>query len=188
MPEGVKVATKHIASSPRFLLRDMTASDHARAEAVHYQDQKFADQEAYFRYLACLYRAHKELGSAAAKQRNDPEEHAHHNQCAALICSDLGQRLGSATTVIQLSEDQAWGVSYALIGSALGATTILRAMHEQVDWPIDYLKATVAFAKSKGVAQFFGDLNAAAPEPDQAAAGARLVFDIIAARQHLAAH
>ena len=184
------MAPTQVASSPRFLLRDMTAADHARAEAVHYRDQKFADQAGYFGYLACLYRAHSELGSAAAGMRGDAREGAHHDRSAALICADLG-RVPVSDTVpgpgpARLSAAQSWGVSYALIGSALGATTVLRALQGDVNWPLGYLQATAAFATSNGVARFFAALNAAAPEPEQAASGARLVFDVIANRQHLA--
>lgn len=165
----------------RFHLRDATSMDHAAAEAVHYAHQKFADKNAYFDYLTSLYAAHLTLGLPAAQLRQDVGEEAYHQTHVGLICEDLGHtpRPESACDPVR-SLGEAWGISYALIGSALGATAVLRDLGSSSDWPTAYLDASARFAKSRGVATFFAALNAANPDPDEATFGARRVFARIA--------
>ncbi len=80
----------------------------------------------------------------------------------------------------RLTPDQAWGVLYALNGSALGATVLLRSGLGADSWPRDYLHEMATFAKSGELRDFFDHLEHLELSLADAVAGAGLVFDAIA--------
>ena len=82
-----------------------------------------------------------------------------------------------------MSADFAWGVTYALSGSALGAASILASDTLPVDWPRQYLTAQHNHARVGGVRRVLDALNAAQPDIDGALEGARAVFRIVAGKR-----
>ena len=191
--------------SIRQVLKARSRVRHEETEALFWGAAGFANAAAYTRYLGAMARAHGRLGLAAATLRGDVQETRHHQAALTALSDDLSVDL-SGDLPAELSADglaaeaaglglpdlsnalsceaQAWGVSYALLGSCLGAQVLARSMAD-LPWgaqaPMAYLTQASAFAKSGALKQFFAALEAASPDADQATAGAHLVFDLLSA-------
>lgn len=169
----------HDELSLRHYLRRSTAPDHARAEAVHWTGSDFRDRAGYERYLNALQQAHLVWGCGAAQVLDQPDEAARHEVYAGLIAEDCRSDPPGATTPASMSRDMAWGVTYALVGSALGASMILRKLLQAHDWPMAYLKASHAHATSGGVLRIFDALDASGADRNRARQGACALFRVI---------
>lgn len=166
----------------RAALRDLTASMHKDAEAVHWSSSGFGGSSDYRRFLDAMRSAHRVLGMPAARCRSDASGAAREQGLIMCLSADLGLPSTGADRGLHsgMRRDFAWGVAYALSGSALGAASILASGTLRPRWPQRYLTAQRHFARSGGARRFFDALNAAAPDIDEALEGAKAVFQIIA--------
>ena len=126
-----------------------------------------------------MYLVHAGLGQAAAEGAGWSDAAADEAERAACLAQDLGVSDGTPPDRPRLSRPVAWGALYALNGSALGASVLLRSAVPD-SWPLFYLQEMASFAKSGRLARFFADLDVAGCDPDEALHGAGLVFDAIA--------
>ncbi|CUH77371.1 Heme oxygenase [Tritonibacter multivorans] len=163
-------------------LKARSRARHEDTEALFWGDAGFADAQAYARYLRAMAHVHGSLGLAAAALRGDLAETRHHRDALVALSRDLGQALPAVSPRSLASESEAWGVSYALLGSCLGAQVLSRSL-STLPWgaaaATTYLAHAGGFAKSGALKQFFGALDAAAPDAEQATQGAHLVFDTL---------
>ena len=157
---------------------------HEDTEALFWGEAGFANAAAYGRYLRAMAQVHGSLGLAAAALRGDLSETRHHRDALEALTRDLDGALPVPIPRVLASESQAWGVSYALLGSCLGAQVLARNL-AMLPWgaeaPMGYLTHAGDFAKSGALKQFFTALEAAAPDVDAATEGAHLVFDALSA-------
>ena len=170
-------------NTSRSILKTLTTPMHKAAEAVHWSDDGFADLDRYRRFLTAMRSAHLALGLPAAQCRSDMESMAREQVLIACLSTDLDGNTARTDAACRdgMRIGFAWGVTYALSGSALGAGMILASGTLGQDWPRRYLTAQHGFASSGGVRRVFEALNAAEPDIDDALKGARAVFDMAAA-------
>lgn len=172
----------HDEQSLRHHLRRSTAPNHARAEAVYWTGSDFHGRAGYERYLRALQQAHLVWGCRAADILDQPGESARHAWLAALLAQDCGDTSVTPEHIAlpqPMSQDEAWGTTYALVGSALGASMILRKLSHNHDWPMGYLRAAQAHAASGGVLRIFDALDASGADRDAAHRGACALFRLI---------
>jgi heme oxygenase len=161
----------------RETLKQATREAHLQAEAVWMGDAGFEALEDYRAWLHALKRAHAHLGLAAARQVRNPSFVTLEQDRLSALAGDLGQRIKpEQIEPTLLTESQAWGVLYALNGSALGGSVLLKAGHTAPDWPTAYLQTMQAYARSGALAQFFRNLEAVDIVHSEAVSGAKLVF------------
>ena len=168
-----------ITVSLRVHLKNATRDAHATAEARWTQSGGFSSRFAYDGWLERMHLVHAGLGQAAAEGAGWSGAIADEAERAACLAQDLGVSDGTPPERPRLSRPAAWGALYALNGSALGASMLLRGMVPE-GWPASYLQLMAGFAKSGRLARFFADLDAAGCDPGAALHGASLVFDTIA--------
>ena len=121
-----------------------------------------------------MYRAHCGLGLAAAERSGLPSALREEQARIAALERDLAPAAPPGPAPL-LSRDAAWGVLYALNGSALGATVLLRETAGD-ERPSAYLTVMRDYARSGELRAFFDTLNHAPLELSGAAQGAAAVF------------
>ena len=146
--------------SLRVHLKNATRDSHAAAEARWTASGAFSSRFAYANWLERMYQVHAGLGQAAAETARWPGAARDEADRAACLAQDLSATNGQPQDRPSLSRPAAWGVLYALNGSALGASILLRSMVPD-GWPVSYLQEMARFAKSGRLARFFADLDAA---------------------------
>ncbi|WP_436399326.1 biliverdin-producing heme oxygenase [Roseobacter sp. S98] len=165
----------------RDVLREATQAAHSAAENVWFGEGHFASLPDYRAWLTRMLEVHETLGLAAATAVSPdlflPQETA---RCVALR-RDLDLEPVGAGPDRAMPDSHAWGVLYALNGSALGASHIHREVSGTRDWPLRYLAEMRTYATSGGVKEFFDRLNAAGLDTARALDGALDVFDRISA-------
>ncbi|QBF30665.1 hypothetical protein [Thalassococcus sp. S3] len=157
-------------------LQVSTRCPHIQLEAEVWPAGGFSGKAHYVRLLEALRSAHLEVGLRAALGRADRQAADH--EYAALRCldQDLGPTSRSAGKR-PLSEAEAWGVSYVLIGSTAGAKTILNSESMKPEWPQAYLEYQRDFARSGGLRRFFDALDAATIDLARTKAAAIHLFE-----------
>lgn len=169
----------------RDALKRATRSSHDAAETRLHDEGAFASLSGYARFLTAMRRAHAGLGLDAARalgaeatgreliliDRLDADLSA----CSEHVAPPGAHDDAAAT----FSEDFAWGVAYALNGSAIGAAIILKTGTVRDDWPTSYLRAQASGARDGLARRFFDALDARKPELHEAASGAHAVFNMI---------
>jgi heme oxygenase len=164
-------------SGIRWSLKAATRDAHRKAEARWTDNGSFADRYSYDGWLKTMYVVHASLGQAAALTgcwSDAVEEEKFRLSCLA---QDIGFSGNSSNTSShELSPDEAWGVLYALNGSALGAQILLSEKSFVPEWPVAYLDAMRRFAKSGSLFTFFANLEIADIDTGSAIAGAKKVF------------
>jgi heme oxygenase len=177
--------TRTLSHCNRDVLRQRTAGLHTAAEQVWRADRGFPDLGAYRAFLSALLSAHQRLGLAAAEARGDAADMAEERARITALKDDLGDAAppqagpAAALPARSIVPDRAWGIGYALNGSALGAAMMLKAGMPG-DWPISYLTSLSAYARSGRLATFFRRLNAAPLDLDIASEGGCDVFRLLA--------
>ena len=162
------------AFSNRDALREATRCAHDRAEEVWTPDLMARDRLAPF--LTRMFKLHEDLGLPAALRCDvDGAESLERSRISALA-QDLGVSVGTRPSRADWSPsgDEAWGVLYALNGSALGATALLRSRDPET--APAYLRLMRDYARSGALGAFFKRLNAQDLDLERAGAGATRVF------------
>ncbi|MEL6585556.1 MAG: hypothetical protein AAFY65_09330 [Pseudomonadota bacterium] len=171
------------APTNRAVLRDATRAAHGAAEARWVWQGRFRSRGAYGDWLRRLLRAHCTLGLPAAQVLGDA--HQERLRIRALR-SDLGLSGAGARGPEPLDLGTAWGVAYALNGSALGASSLLTSGAVSRDWPQAYLRVLRDYARGGGLRAFFDDLDAASVPRAQMVQGAQAVFACLAEAEEAA--
>lgn len=171
---GVSACKDHM--STRQYLKEQTATVHGLTEALFWSSDGFADKPSYIYFLAKMLKAHLRLGRPAAQSVGDRQTVAHEAALISALGKDLGCAALTPDTCRHMDSSFAWGVRYALDGSAIGAAFILKSPGFSPNWPHAYLAQAKAHLKTGGTKRCFEALNAATVDPDRAAEGARAVF------------
>lgn len=160
----------------RDYLRKATQSAHQNAETGWTRNGRFAGLTIYRQWLERMLRAHQTLGLPACLALGGHAEWAREQRRIACLRADLG--LGSARPdeIADMSRDLGWGVAYALNGSAIGATRLIKPGITPDDWPGSYLHEMADYAKSGALWAFFRALDGATPDLAEATRGAFRVF------------
>ena len=161
----------------RLQVRARTRTVHAALDTVWLAADGFSSKRAYMAFLYASLTAHIELGIPAAIRRADGSQTTERARIIALR-QDLGTSQPAIVEQSITDQSFAWGVGYALNGSALGATTILKHGGLQRDWPRRYLEMGRDYARTGGVRRFFDRLNGEQLDRDQVVAGALAVFEV----------
>lgn len=162
--------------TPRDMLQRRTATAHARVERLFWTDRGFPSHAHYDGFLRGLQSAHATLGLPAAEHRGAEAVFA---ELAALDA--LARDIGPATLPLRTvgTPSEGWGISYALTGSALGASVILKSGHIPNDWPTHYFTHMQRLARSGKVKRFFSTIGDGCSDPEAGVAGALRVFAVI---------
>lgn len=168
------------ATDNRGYLKAATHRAHERAETRWTVSGRFRDASAYIDWLRVMERSHRRLGLNAAACAYPHALQVEQIRISALG-SDLGGGQGAPVTVAKISQSWAWGVLYALNGSALGASILLKSGAVPNAWPSAYLRVMRDYATSGGLVAFMRSLQQQALDLPQAANGADAVFEMIRA-------
>ncbi|MEM0987401.1 MAG: hypothetical protein AAGK00_00870 [Pseudomonadota bacterium] len=160
-------------------LRAATQHAHQETETAWSSAEGFADAQTYRRFLGALATVHTRLGMPAATLRG-ADEMADEWERVHALANDLGHTPPPPPARGGMSDSFAWGVGYALNGAALGAAMMLKGGFLPPDWPKAYLSTGRDYAKSGRLARFFDALNDVGLDREEAARGARAVFDGLA--------
>ena len=179
------ISIKNLGASNRIRLRSAIHSNHLRAENIWVPDGKFTTLEHYETFLEALLFAHKNYGLPAARARTDADDIDEENGRIIALSQDLCITDGRPPSIRAMSESYAWGVSYVLNGSALGAATMLKTGYIHANWPHRYMNTARAYATSGRLARFFQDLDYSDINIDDATRGASMVFSQLAKRRSL---
>ena len=167
------LSSGHAQRSNRQALRDATRNTHDQAEAFW-----SAPPGASFpirRFLKAMLRLHHTLGHPAAiASCFDHAEDIEQRRIEALL-RDLGGCVPDPAKSHTPNSDAAWGVLYALNGSAMGAGVLLKEQPD-ADTPAEYLNLMSTYAKSGQLGAFYKALNRQVLDQSAAEEGARLVF------------
>lgn len=169
------------ASTVRDQLRALTEPVHARLEEMYWSPRGFPDLGTYRQFLGRMRRAHRTFGLPAALAEPGIVDPACERRALSLIDQDLGPT-GAAPgdpVIADITRDHAWGIGYALTGSALGASLILKSGSMAPDWPTGYLAFMRDRARDGEIRRFFDALNASNADPEPACAGAMAVFTVL---------
>lgn len=171
--------TSGTAGSTREALRVAVQDLHDAAEAEWADPSGFASVDRYLAFLGALQRAHLVLGLPAAQALPDPEYVAHEEDRIRALHHDLGTVPDPAGAGPVQSPAYAWGVSYALQGSSVGAAIMLKHGAIRPGWPDRYMQLGRDHVRSGDLNRFFDRLDAAAPPMNAATEGASDVFRIL---------
>jgi len=145
----------------------------------------FESVEQYQTWLTALLVAHSELGRSSAQLLGNPAFSTTEQTRCALLESDLNRHCPDHIEFRLKTKSWAWGVQYALNGSSLGASVLLKSGALGRAWPREYLKSMKEFATSGALKQFFAALDDEPFSVDEAVAGAESVFGLLVDRAHL---
>jgi len=161
----------------RHILRDATQKVHSLSEqrwaAIFDQHQGLQ------RFLCAMHNLHITFGIQAAKSTRQPhaidlEQHRLKALNTDLFDCRFASEPMSAT--MPIGRDQAWGILYALNGSALGATSLLRPGAALAQEPSLYLGLMRDYVQSGGLGRFIRALNSEPLNLPKAISGANMVF------------
>ena len=159
----------------RTVLRLATRKNHDLAE--RYWSSPDASAFRIYDFLTSMHRLHAGLGVAAADHVGSDKARKLEQQRLLALRQDLqcGPNVGLQTSALPGTKDFAWGVLYALNGSALGANVLLRAGVGGQNQSA-YLHLMQDYVKSGALSVFFRALNGQDLDRAHAIAGARTVF------------
>lgn len=173
-------AAAGVKRSPRHALKQATQTAHDAAEQRWTAGGAFTSRTTYDAWLTALHGAHLFLGRAAVRTPST-ERYAFTEQVRLqAINRDLGLWPTGIPAAPATSEGWAWGVLYALNGSALGASILIKSGAVRPDWPHDYLSEMRLFAASGALKTFFEGLDACDAPLDALIDGANAVFSRLA--------
>lgn len=164
----------------RAVLKEATGTAHLKAETAWTRDGKFADRAGYETWLRCLQVTHLTLGMTAASVIKCDAQCLEEHSRAKALALDLAGGPRPKTPPKRGSESWAYGVCYALNGSAIGASILLKSRSTHAPWPCAYLETMADYATSGRLKAFFERLEAVQLNMDDAVQGARDVFTTIA--------
>lgn len=170
--------------SGRVILKARTDPSHRRTEALFWGAAGFRDRSGYDRFLVAMEAAHRRYGAPAARRLEAYGVLQDEPRLLSALAADRAERASPPRALSNpagLCDSAAWGAAYALAGSALGAATMLRSPSLRPGWPRRYLTASAARARDGSVRRAFAAMEAAAPDWEQAAAGALAVFSLVRA-------
>ena len=165
--------------SNRDVLRMAIRESHDRAEAVWTGAGGIRVPSVYRDWLICLRSVHARIGLPAARTIGGPAEVEDELARINALSADIGAPLPAEPTETGAGGAWAWGARYALNGSMLGASQILKSGDMAHYSNRAYLTCARAYAKSGKLAAFFQALNARALDLDAARLGAEQVFAAI---------
>ncbi len=165
--------------STRSWLREATRGLHEDAEAMWMPAAAFRSKDSYRGFLSALLQAHARLGLPAARRRGDTAAQLSEQARIDALCRDLQHRLPRQHPPQKMSALYAWGVSYVLNGSTLGASLLISKGYLEASWPRSYLETSRAFAKSGQLRSFFDQLDDLPMGAPELLRGAVETFEII---------
>ncbi len=158
-------------------LRRWTRTLHDQVESQYWSKDGFISLSHYSEFLWALGCAHVRWGIPSAICRQDIDDLRREHNLVRLLSIDLGVSFPATPPDCAINKSgYAWGASYVLTGSSLGAVSILQSGHVDPQWPCAYLRECTTFVKTNGVRDFFHKLEAATPNLANAGSGARSVF------------
>lgn len=167
-------------TSNRDRLRHATRDAHITTERLWLPHGRFTDRVNYTEWLFALWRVHNQLGRAATEALPNARFAAEEGTRRAALKQDLELDAAAVRSGPKApSSGWAWGVLYALNGSALGASGLLRSGGLAADWPSSYLQTMQTYAKSGELRTFFDQLNDESSRPDAMIDGANEVFQAL---------
>ena len=181
-PRNAKVAPKtgqhdpNIPWSNRLFLKGATSRAHDLAENRWVKDGRFVDLSGYLEWLKVMLGVHCSLGLPAACHLGHQAWADEESARLTAISRDLGCAVPGKPAARDISTSWAFGVLYALNGSALGAATLLKGGGVSDAWPRSYLTVMSRYAKTGGVSSFFRQLNGEGICLSEADEGADAVF------------
>lgn len=163
----------------RRLLRTSSQKMHERSE--RHWGEVFQTEQGFRHFLMAMQMLHRQHGMEAARRCGLPTAVDIEANRLTALQEDLGEatRSGRASDT-GMSRDMAWGVLYALNGSSLGATMLLRPGAALQDQPSRYLELMRDYARAGGLGVFFRALNRQTLDMTRAVAGAQTVFAAMA--------
>ncbi|MEL6476354.1 MAG: hypothetical protein AAFR17_03430 [Pseudomonadota bacterium] len=176
--EKRRSATDPEGRDNRHALRSATKNAHESAERAwsHAREAAFPIID----FLSVMRALHTGMGLPAAKRSGFAGAVEIERQRIDALDDDLGSAVAlSGPAPVCPCRDAAWGVLYALNGSALGATVLLRTHAAGENRPSVYLTLMRDHARSGALGVFFRALNQQDLDRAAAAAGARSVFEAI---------
>ena len=178
-PASVEIAGPEGRHDNRSLLRHATRSAHDRAERRWSDVPDTAHEMAKF--LNAMLSLHLEFGLTAA---SSVDQHGalelEHKRLAALRGDLEIVPHTEPDPTARMHHDTAWGTLYALNGSALGATVLMRQSRETIGASTRYLELMSSFARSGALGTFFRTLNRQTLDMRRATSGATAVFAAMA--------
>lgn len=174
---------ERIGLSNRQYLRAMTSAAHDKAEARWFSRGQFASRESYQHWLRSMHRVHSTLGAHAVQHEHlTPYSAMEYERAQALsVDLDIPEKPAFAVTLEQPSSAWPWGVLYALNGSSIGASTLLKSGQIMAEWPNQYLQVMTRFATSGALGTFFAELDSRELNLSDCVSGATAVFSALAA-------
>ncbi len=163
----------------RHFLKHATAAAHQEAEAAWSLNKAFADLKSYKNWLDAMLEVHEQLGMAAAASLGDSNALIIEQARVDAIRTDLGVTTATRRQSPLRSKCWAWGVLYALNGSAMGASILIKSSALHSNWPVTYLTLMRNFAASGDLFKFLETLNTAKLDRTSAAEGANDTFRML---------
>lgn len=178
------ILSPDLRTSNRDALRAAIRESHDRAEAIWTGAGGIHVPDVYRDWLTCLCGVHTRIGLPAARILGYAGEIEEELRRIEALSGDIGQPVPDvAPRGPQVGgADWAWGVRYALNGSMLGATQMLKSPDMAHHVRRAYLTCAHAYATSGKLAAFFRALNDRQLDLDAARAGAEQVFAAVSAR------
>lgn len=170
-------ARTRLAWTNRDALRQATRDIHTAAEHRWLPSGRFDHQDTYRDWLHGLWDTHNVHGRLAAEALPQFDFAIQEKTRRDALSRDIGRtidpiRLGQGA----ISSGWAWGVLYALNGSALGASGLLKSGSIADQWPASYLMTMQAYVRSGALKTFFDVLNAQTDPLTDMIVGATAVF------------
>jgi heme oxygenase len=175
--------------STRSYLRAATRETHDEIDVIYWSMLGFKTYDSYDRLLQNMLVAYQTLGVPAVRGLKELGDlfPAERFECAISVDRNTQHDAPSIHRTSKISNGQAWGIGYALVGSCAGAKMMINSGHLKSTWKTGYLTAASEFASQGGVANFFRGIDAAQPDVREASIGAHSVFDCLRAplrREH----
>jgi len=172
-------------SSNRHNLKEMTSGAHDRAETRWFSRGKFTSRDSYLHWLEAMRSVHMSLGATAVREAALTQYSSIEAKRINALSLDLGMPKSSLKIKVpaEVSAAWSWGALYALNGSSLGASILLKSQSVQSDWPNRYLQEMRYFATSGALGEFFAELDHLKLNRKEAARGANAVFSALAATE-----
>ena len=184
MPKEIFSEVRPLRGNRRVLQQ---ATRHAHDQAEDSWGFMGHDAFAMGKFLQAMLNLHISFGLPAALRLG--QAHLLDRETARLAALRCDLKIPSKTPVPVARPwrraDEAWGILYALNGSAMGATALLRTQGGE-GRPQAYLSLMQDYAQSGALGAFFRDLNRQTLDQAAAIAGARSVFDAMTQREKAA--
>lgn len=171
----------------REALKSSTQELHTEVDAAMGLHAPLHELDGYGRFLGCMQGVHDAFGDLSDRCSEAAGIEAQSGELRRLLRSDLAA-LGVAaerSTAQVAAELSPWGIGYALEGSALGSTHLVKAVKGSHDdaAPVQFLTASARGARERWPI-FLGALSAAEADVDEACQSARAVFEFILRTLH----